>query len=189
MKNLFVFFSGKWAIRCHNFRGWQMSVSLSESWSFPASTNHKPAPAACLLPRGSADAPEQPLKRDLRFCHQPLWRWRARPRASVPSSLLLDDFGLSHHIHRDASVFLPLYLSTYVFCTPWWFLSLSLLLSCCLYLWIICLHIWGFLLCHHFGSLFWSGHSDLKVVDYDTLLFPECMLPVLLFFFHFFFKI
>lgn len=130
MKNLvgffwLVFFSGKWAIQCHNFRGWKMSMSLSESWSFPASTNHKPAPAACLLPRGSADAPEQPLKWDLR------WRWqaRARPRASVPSSLLLDDFGLSHHIHRDASVFLPLYLSTYVavpvFCTPWWFLSLS----------------------------------------------------------------
>lgn len=129
MKNLVVFFSGKWAIQCHNFRGWQMSVSLSESWSFPASTNHKPAPAACLLPRGLADAPEEPLKWDLRFCHQPLWRWRARPRASVPSSLLLDDFGLSQLIHRDASVFLPLYLSTYVavpvFCTPWWFLSLS----------------------------------------------------------------
>lgn len=49
-----------------------MSVSLSKSWSFPASANHKPAPAACLLPRGSADAPEQPLKWDLRCCHQPL---------------------------------------------------------------------------------------------------------------------
>lgn len=50
-----------------------MSVGSLETWSLPAGASHAAAPAARLCPRGSAGAPEQALKWDLRCCHQPLF--------------------------------------------------------------------------------------------------------------------
>lgn len=176
-------------VQLSEFTGWQMSVRSSETWSFPAGASHTAAPAASLSPNGSADAPEQALKRVLWCCHQPLCTdntlcgcdgWEPSPSPSICSVLSLAGWFL--HVTPElstcicVSVFVPVYICN---CScPWRspLVSLSLTLSLSVsvsesYHTTYSPHLSPHLLCHQ-----WVSKSETVT---HTLVSPRLLFPTL----------
>lgn len=179
--NLFgIFYSVDRMAQLSEFTGWQMSVRPSETWSFPAGASHTAAPAACLSPHGSADAPEQALKRLLWCCHQPLCTdntlcgcdgCEPSPSPSICSVLSLAGWFL--HVTPElstcicVSVFIPVYICN---CScPW----LTTLASRSLTVWL-CVRIiphrpstpsLSTTVMSPVGFHVWNGHSHFGVTE------------------------